>query len=271
MNSEIVDDNEDLQIETAINEIETEQSFEENIDPQNKTLDHESDKESPKIELEKEPALTVEYFEPESKRKILPFVVFPILVIALSIALYYYLEHYKKGETISKKQDIVLNTNNANIIKRSFEIPVTYPYLPKATETTISELVPKNQEKDEALIISTDNKTNDIKKTESIKQEKSVQQNNVSQNQVSKKDLPSGTALNVGNNIYKYGNYYVVQVAAFRSNSISENEAGKYRNKGYNAFVEEAQIPDRGTWYRVRVGNFSTLEEARIFSSNNIR
>jgi cell division septation protein DedD len=77
--------------------------------------------------------------------------------------------------------------------------------------------------------------------------------------------------LNVGNNIYKYGNYFVVQVAAFRSSSISENEAGKYRNKGFSAFVEAAEIPGRGTWYRVRVGNFNTKEEAQIFVNKNIR
>ncbi|MDY0083954.1 MAG: SPOR domain-containing protein, partial [Ignavibacteriaceae bacterium] len=78
-------------------------------------------------------------------------------------------------------------------------------------------------------------------------------------------------ALNVGNNIFKYGDHYVVQVASFRSGSISENEAGKYRNKGYNAFVETAEIPERGTWYRVRVGNFTTKEEAQNFINKNIR
>jgi cell division septation protein DedD len=62
-----------------------------------------------------------------------------------------------------------------------------------------------------------------------------------------------------------------VQVAAFRSSSISENEAGKYRNKGLNAFVEAAEIPGRGTWYRVRVGNFNSKEEALIFANKNIR
>jgi cell division septation protein DedD len=62
-----------------------------------------------------------------------------------------------------------------------------------------------------------------------------------------------------------------VQVASFRASSISENEAGKYRDRGYIAFVEAAEIPNRGTWYRVRVGNFSTKEEAQNFLSKNIR
>ena len=86
-----------------------------------------------------------------------------------------------------------------------------------------------------------------------------------------KVEIPSGTSLNVGDNIFKYGNNFVVQVASYRASSISENEAGKYRNKGYNAFVEAAEIPNRGTWYRVRVGDFSSKEEALNFISKNIR
>ncbi|MGQ9799860.1 MAG: SPOR domain-containing protein, partial [Ignavibacterium sp.] len=71
----------------------------------------------------------------------------------------------------------------------------------------------------------------------------------------------------VAPNIFKYKNYYVVQVAAFRSNSIAENIATEFRNKGYNAFVEKAEIQGMGIWFRVRVGNFPTLREAEEFQS----
>ena len=62
-----------------------------------------------------------------------------------------------------------------------------------------------------------------------------------------------------------------MQVASFRSKSIAENEAGKYRNKGYNSFVEQAEIPGRGLWYRIRVGDFSSIDEAKNFISKNNR
>ena len=224
------------------------------------------------IELEKENEKQNEYFEPVKKRNLIPFIVFPLLVIGLSIALYWYLEFYKKNETAPIVNQISLNSNNAKIIQRNFDIPVTYPYLPKIKETTISETVaPSNEDK------NLDTEKNEVLKSDQkIVEDKKVEKQIPNQTSTETKEpvrtvTSSGKSLNVGNNIYKYDNYFVVQVAAFRSISISENEAGKYRNKGYNAFVEAAEIPDRGTWYRVRVGNFSTKEEAQIFANKNIR
>lgn len=224
------------------------------------------------IELEKENEKQNEYFEPVKKRNLIPFIVFPLLVIGLSIALYWYLEFYKKNETAPIVNQISLNSNNAKIIQRNFDIPVTYPYLPKIKETTISETVaPSNEDK------NLDTEKNEVLKSDQkIVEEKKVEKQIPIKTSTETKEpvktvTSSDKSLNVGNNIYKYDNYFVVQVAAFRSISISENEAGKYRNKGYNAFVEAAEIPDRGTWYRVRVGNFSTKEEAQIFANKNIR
>jgi cell division septation protein DedD len=228
--------------------------------------------EEDKIELEKSSELQAEYFEPAKKRNLIPFIVFPLLVIGLSVALYWYLEFYKKSELTPKPIQISLKSDNAKIVQRNFDIPVTYPYLPKVKETTISETItPKNE------IQNVTPEKNEIIKDEQIKlEEKKVEKEIPKQTVTETKEpvkqvIPTGTPLNVGNNIYKYGNYFVVQVAAFRSSSISENEAGKYRNKGYNAFVEAAEIPDRGTWYRVRVGNFSTKDEAQIFANKNVR
>lgn len=225
-----------------------------------------------KIELEKIEDQKIEYFEPAKKRNLVPFIVFPLLVIGLSLALYWYLEFYKKSEVTPAAKQIVLKTDNAKIVQRDFDIPITYPYLPKVNETSISETVtPKNEdqnlvpEKDE--IVKTEPLNTEIKKVEKEVPKQPVTETKQSINPV----IPTGKSLNVGNNIYKYGNYFVVQVAAFRSSSISENEAGKYRNKGLNAFVEAAEIPGRGTWYRVRVGNFNSKEEAIIFANKNIR
>jgi cell division septation protein DedD/nucleoid DNA-binding protein len=225
-----------------------------------------------KIELEKVDDQKDEYFETAKKKNLIPFIVFPLLVIILSLALYWYLEFYKKSEVTPKVTQIALKTDNAKIVQRNFDIPITYPYLPKVNETSISEtVVPKNEDQNSAVTkneaVNTEPVQTGIKKAE-----KEISKQNVTETKQTVKPVnPTGNSLNVGNNIYKYGNYFVVQVAAFRSSSISENEAGKYRNKGYNAFVEAAEIPGRGTWYRVRVGNFNTKEEALIFAKKNIR
>jgi cell division septation protein DedD len=221
-----------------------------------------------------------EFFEPEKKRNLIPFIVFPLLIIVASIILYWYLEYYKKNETTIKTKHIVLKSNNVNVISRSFDIPVSYPYKPKVNQTTISEapvpkieeqnVIPEKVEEKKPEQIKPEEKKVVEKKPENVDSKQISSQNNKIK-EINKNILPTGKSLNVGNNIYKYENYFVVQVAAFRSKSISENEAGKYRNKGLNAFVESAEIPDRGIWYRVRVGNFSSKEEAQKFLEKNIR
>ena len=172
----------------------------------------------------------------------------------------------------TKPIQITLKTDNAKIVQRNFDIPVTYPYLPKVNESSLSETIPpKNENQNLAPDKNETVKTEPVN-TEIKKVEKEIPKQIVTETKETVKPLvPTGKSLNVGNNIYKYGNHFVVQVAAFRSSSISENEAGKYRDKGYNAFVEDAEIPGRGTWYRVRVGNFNSKEEALIFANKNIR
>ena len=260
--SKIDFNNNDSILDESSSEIENE--VQENILDENN--------EEAKIELEKIEEQKVEYFDPAKKRNLIPFILFPILVIGLSLTLYWYLEFYKKSEVIPVAKQIVLKTDNTKIVQRNFDIPITYPYLPKVNETSISETVtPKNEDQ------NLDFEKNEIMKTEPLnteikKVEKEIQkQTGTETKQTINPVIPTSKALNVGNNIYKYGNYFVVQVAAFRSSSISENEAGKYRNKGLNAFVEAAEIPGRGTWYRVRVGNFNSKEEALIFANKNIR
>lgn len=213
-----------------------------------------------------------EFFEPANRKNYTPFIVFPLIVIVLSLALYWYLEYYQKKETPVKTKTISLNSANATIVKRSYDIPVSYPYPLKVNETSLSESTIEPEEIKKEDLTVTDQIEPKSEPVVEKKDEKLTTQSKLPETKkVTNTSLPKVNALNVGNNIFKYGDYYVVQVASFRANSISENEAGKYRNKGYNAFVEAAELPNRGTWYRVRVGNFSTKEEAQNFINKNIR
>ena len=190
----------------------------------------------------------------------------------LSLALYWYLEYYQKKETPVKTKTISLNSANATIVKRSYDIPVSYPYPLKVNETSLSESTIEPEEiKKEDLTVTDKIEPKSEPVVEKNDEKLTTQSKLPETKKVTNTSLPKVNALNVGNNIFKYGDYYVVQVASFRASSISENEAGKYRNKGYNAFVEAAELPNRGTWYRVRVGNFSTKEEAQNFINKNIR
>jgi septal ring-binding cell division protein DamX len=55
---------------------------------------------------------------------------------------------------------------------------------------------------------------------------------------------------------------YTIQIAAGTSLADANYLAGKYAERGFDAFVAEVVV-DGQTYYRVRIGNFDTIEEAR--------
>lgn len=251
-----------LQEETNRNDISDVESIEE-------------DEEAVKEQTEQK----AEYYEPVEKKNYLPFIIFPLIVIVLSLALYWYLEFFQKKEIPVKNVNISLNTANTTVIKRDYDIPVSTPYPLQTEGTTLNqnaatseEVVKEDVKKEDVVINEQIDKQPEVKiEKKEVKPEPPAIIPDLKPLSSTTTTLTKPKALNVGNNIFKYGDYFVVQVASFRASSISENEAGKYRNKGYNAFVETAEIQGRGTWYRVRVGNFSTKEEAQNFINKNIR
>jgi len=74
---------------------------------------------------------------------------------------------------------------------------------------------------------------------------------------VSKPKAPEIVKPSVGKN-------YVIQVASFQDRKLAETFASNLRKKGYNAFVEKAFVEWKGgNWYRVRVGFFDSIEQAK--------
>lgn len=70
----------------------------------------------------------------------------------------------------------------------------------------------------------------------------------------------------VRDNIYLEGSTYVVQLSSWKSESIADQEVARLKRKGVNAFKTSAVVPQKGgTWYRVKVGGFSSIEEASRF------
>lgn len=68
---------------------------------------------------------------------------------------------------------------------------------------------------------------------------------------------------NVGKMIFTDGYLYCFQVSSFRNKEKAEGEAAELRLQGFDAFVVIATLPELdGTWYRVRVGYFNSLDEA---------
>lgn len=69
---------------------------------------------------------------------------------------------------------------------------------------------------------------------------------------------------NIGQMIFTDGNLYCFQVSSWRLKSKAETEVEKLLKNGLNAFVTTANLSELdGTWYRVRVGYFNSLEETK--------
>ena len=57
--------------------------------------------------------------------------------------------------------------------------------------------------------------------------------------------------------------FYTIQISSWRTLAKAESEARRYREVGLEAYVQKAEIPERGTWYRVRVGSYPSLTAAK--------
>jgi DedD protein len=60
---------------------------------------------------------------------------------------------------------------------------------------------------------------------------------------------------------------YQLQVSSFRTQAEADAFSGQLRARGHKAYVVEAHVPGRGTWYRVRVGPFSSQHAAASYRS----
>lgn len=60
------------------------------------------------------------------------------------------------------------------------------------------------------------------------------------------------------------GMIYSIQVASSTSREASERLQQKYGQLGYLAYIMTADLGEKGIWYRVRVGNLKTPEEAKL-------
>jgi cell division septation protein DedD len=61
---------------------------------------------------------------------------------------------------------------------------------------------------------------------------------------------------------------YQLQVSSFRGQGDAQGFAEQLRARGHKAYVAEAHVPGRGTWFRVRVGPFPTQRAASQYRTS---
>ena len=63
------------------------------------------------------------------------------------------------------------------------------------------------------------------------------------------------------------GEGYTVNLASFREKTRADRYIEELRRQATEAFEWETEIPQKGRWHRVSIGDFSTIQEAQIFAA----
>lgn len=61
---------------------------------------------------------------------------------------------------------------------------------------------------------------------------------------------------------------YTLQIASYPDESAAVQVVDHWKKKGYMAYLSVEDIPDKGKWYRVNVGNFGDEEAASKYAKN---
>ena len=87
-------------------------------------------------------------------------------------------------------------------------------------------------------------------------------------NQKTGENYNSSSETNPVSTIFTDGSKYCFQVSSWKQKAKAESEVKRLKAKGFDAFITQAYLPSKGgTWYRVRIGYFSSIEE----TENNMR
>jgi cell division septation protein DedD len=58
------------------------------------------------------------------------------------------------------------------------------------------------------------------------------------------------------------GGAFTLQLSAFQSKEEADRFAARLRDRGYAPYIVAAEVPNKGTWYRVRMGSFPSKDAA---------
>ena len=63
----------------------------------------------------------------------------------------------------------------------------------------------------------------------------------------------------------EYTGRYTIQLGSHKSIEDAKAFAEGFRVRGYDPIIHETEIPNRGTWYRVSLGTFESVTEAKDY------
>jgi SPOR domain len=153
---------------------------------------------------------------------------------------------FTTGHTITKN---TLPSSNPVVIDRSYNIPVSYSYQPEDSAGLSFSGI------DQSVFIN-------AKRRISNTANEDISENNIP-------TVPPGKYKEFSNYIFKDGETYFIQVSSWKYLDRAIDHANQLRKEGYGASVERVTSHNGNTYYRVRLGNFSSLDEANKFVQTN--
>jgi len=188
------------------------------------------------------------------------YVIFAVIVV-LGITAFVYLRFISPFYSGNKKvaaAKVSVNNTPPVIIERDYEVTVTYPY-PKDS----NKVVPFDPI-DKSVYEQTETKKNneaagaDLKeKTKTVAPVKQPAQPVIG-------NAVKSSEVKANGFISKSGDKYIVQISAWSTQSRALKHAADLKGKGFQTEIIKANLAN-GIWYRVRVLNFKTENEAQNF------
>jgi nucleoid DNA-binding protein/cell division septation protein DedD len=182
------------------------------------------------------------------------FIIAFVVVLAMAGVIFLYLKLKSANHENNTFNSAGNSKQSTKVIDRNYDVPVTYPYKPG------------DEKNSETSKTGTDNSSKNEKNKVEQKSQKPVSENINTTDDLIREPV---NAKNLATFIYQYPEGVMVQVSSWKSKSIAITEVEKYRKAGYTAFAEPAIIPGKGNYYRVRVGYFKSLDEAKKFVTRN--
>ncbi len=175
-----------------------------------------------------------------------------LLLIIAGVIGYFVYEKVYRPEQEKKAKANSQSAVNANIIERDYSFPVTYPYLPTQPQVKAdsSTVVAKDKGTQAAPPANAIEEKKD-QGTGKVKKETNTKVSNAPQKIIPPAPNPVKKTDKAKNTQVQDGAY--VQVMSVKIKSVAESEASKLRSMGKTVIIQEAEIPGRGTWYRVKV------------------
>ena len=201
------------------------------------------------VKKEKIVPLKKSSYKKEIGRKSKAAIFIPVAVIIVLGLVIYLLRFYNINISGGSEGMKLLPASNPVEIARSYDIPVDYPYQPKKQGSLLFDGI-------DSSVYKT------MGKTEITTVEKPVNENDIP-------TVKQGVYKDLGHYIFTDGKIYFIQVSSWKYKSSAIDHMKRLIKEGYHASIEKV-ISNRGdTYYRVRVGDFQSLAEAKKYVQNN--